>query len=415
MSLKRFKGEIDSKKKKITKQFQVYYARLKETESILLRDLDVVLDMVTREKEKESKDLNEVITTKEFMYQQLTTSTNKKLKKHVDTFETDIEQMQDDLDCIPYLGLEWRHRDLCQKISEACHISFLNDTTVSYSKKQDILQSDVSCSDWIECYDCCFDKFDQQIYLLGKILKGKVAELKIHEFDKSMKPLPYFSIDVSHKDINPPCYITTSENYIFITAGKKPGVIVRISKRKKYEYSYYNATPQQIKKVLDDTPDKSVVLGDFLFSTCVNAELLYKFRITDLEKEMNVSLTGNSEGVCVNFLNAKEIRSDDTLLYILFNSDSFKSICSFNDEGILIKVMVTNSRRLQKPFSFCLDKENNIIVADKNTIKVFDHYGRPIHTIECAMLWSRKSILYNCVDNQIIVLADFNGKYLHVF
>ena len=80
MSLKRFKGEIDSKKKKITKQFQVYYARLKETESILLRDLDVVLDMVTREKEKESKDLNEVITTKEFMYQQLTTSTNKKLK-----------------------------------------------------------------------------------------------------------------------------------------------------------------------------------------------------------------------------------------------------------------------------------------------------------------------------------------------
>ena len=81
MSLERFKGEIDSKKKEITKQFQVYYTRLKETESILLRDLDVVLDMVTREKEKESKDLNEVITTKEFMYQQLTTSTNKKLKK----------------------------------------------------------------------------------------------------------------------------------------------------------------------------------------------------------------------------------------------------------------------------------------------------------------------------------------------
>ena len=127
-----------------------------------------------------------------------------------------------------------------------------------------------------------------------------------------MKPLPYSSIDVSHKDINPPCYITTSENYIFITAGKTPRVIVRISKLKKYEYSYYNATYQQIKKVLDDTPDKSVVLGDFLFSTCVNAKLLYKFRIAVLEKEMDVTLTGNSEeGMCVDFLNAKEIRSDE--------------------------------------------------------------------------------------------------------
>ena len=102
MSLEGLKGEIESKKKQIKEQFRVYYATLKETESILLQDLDNVMEMVTHEKEKESKELNEVIATKEFMYEQLATSTNKKLEKYVSTFETDIEQMQIDLDRIPW-------------------------------------------------------------------------------------------------------------------------------------------------------------------------------------------------------------------------------------------------------------------------------------------------------------------------
>ena len=315
----------------------------------------------------------------------------------------------------PYLGIEWRHPDLCRNTSEACHISFLNDNTVAYSKKQDILQSGISCSGIEECYwDCCFDIFDEYIYLLGK---NKVIETQILICNKSSKRLSrQSSINVSHHDINSPCYITTSKDYIFITAGKTPQLILRILKNKRNNYFSLSGAECH-KKLLDDvTIDKSVVLGEYLFTTCVDAKLLYKFRIKDLEKEMDITLTGKiGNSANVDFSNAIDIRSDNTLLYILFNSQSLKSICAFNDNGILINVIVTNPRRLQNPTSFCLDKDCNIIVADTNTIKVFNHYGRPIHTIECAKLQSLKYIEYNCVDNQIIVLAQFNEKNLHIY
>ena len=82
-------------------------------------------------------------------------------------------------------------------------------------------------------------------------------------------------------------------------------------------------------------------------------------------KRLTLLLQGREKMVQrLHVSNAFDIQTDDTLLYILFNSNSLRSVCSFNDKGVFIREIVTNPRRLQSPTSFCLDKENNIIVAD---------------------------------------------------
>ena len=114
-------------------------------------------------------------------------------------------------------------------------------------------------------------------------------------------------------------------------------------------------------------------------------------------KRLTLLLQGREKMVQrLHVSNAFDIQTDDTLLYILFNSELHSDLfVHYNDKGVFIREIVTNPRRhAYSPTSFCLDKENNIIVADHSNIRIFDHYGRPIGSIITVSHYKR-SIAYD--------------------
>ena len=400
--------EIKMKKEVIKKQFKVFQDTLRETEAMLLADLDAVLEMVTKEKEKECQEMRELITTKLFMEGQLKHFDSEMLKQHATTLGEEIQRMQERFDEIPDICIEWRHLDLCQMINDVCHISYQNDTVSSYTKKRSLTSATTPF--YIEdYYDCCFDKRDQKIYLLASIILNQERKNPILVYDLSLNFLT--TIDISHHYDWSWC-IATNEDYFFITAKTTIcfEVIIRISKQ--------NDSKQFIKP-MTVTPRRSVVLGSHLFTTCVGLDVLYKFRTLDLEKEEDISLSGSrGDGTRIDFSNAVDIQTNHSLLYVLFNSSSLKSVFSFNNDGTLIKEIISNPRGLYDPNSFCLDPESNIIVADRVNLKVFDTYGRPIHVIGSKELRYSKelrSIAYNSINKQIIILAEICGQFLHLY
>ncbi|KAI6661800.1 Cell surface protein [Oopsacas minuta] len=369
------KDYIKEKKEEIKIHFKVYYDTLKETESMLLGDLDAILDIISKEKEKEQRQLKEITATQQFMKEQLKTSENEMLRKHYISLAIDIQKLCKKASEFSEVKIEWKHLGLCEIINEVCDITYPN-TTRYYNNREVIMSAAPGfpeCSHW----DCCYDKNDNMIYLLTTMQDNTGYTTLIYTFDQKLNLLSTGEIPNNSGYWSP--WITTSQDYIFITAGVNcEDFVMRISKS-----NYSNANI----KSLDIVPTKSVVLGGYLFSTSDVSAVLYKFRIKDLNKEKDVTLTGcRRDGTNIDFSYGRDIHLRDSEFYILFNSRTLRAVCSFSEKGALLREIVTNPRRLTNPTHFCMDNDNNIIIADRGKIIIFDSYGRPIGSFEMVSL-----------------------------
>ena len=391
--------EVEHKKEEIRTRFKAYLETLEETEAMLLGDLDAILESAKKLKEKQSKELKEITATEQFIQEQLKTSNNEMLKKHANTLNNDIRVLKFKFNEVPRIQVEWKHLNLCQLISEVCSIPHKLHT--NYTNNRHPIMSSAKDESIINYWDCTFDQKDNNVYMIATFPNYKT---KVLIFNRKLDLTSSF--DITSEPLWSP-WITTNSNYIFITSGFNcVDQVIRVSKPNK----------KSLVRVLPISPRKSFAWDEYLYSTSSD-NVVYKFRISDLYRMEDILLKGvNLFGKDMYFSNATDLIIAEHKLYILFNSPTLRALCCFNSGGTLLREIITNSRRLERPTSFCFDNENNIIVAD-HKIRAFDHYGREIGSFEFSTksFQCATAITFNPTTNHLLLLANHNDIWLNAY
>ena len=390
--------EIKYRREEIKSRFKAYLDTLQETEAMLLGDLDAILECAKKEKERQSSQLREITATKQFIQEQLKTSNNEMLKKHLQSLNNDIRGINFKINTIPKVEVEWKHLNLCEMISEVCCIPL--ELHSEYENKRQPIRSYAKHEPDANYMHFCIDRYDNNIYLIARVND----QPKVLIFNRNLQQIS--TIDIPRWMFCFPS-ITTNKQYIFITPGVNFLDVVLISKQSK---------EVRVKRI-DTSLHASFSMDEFVFSTSY-ANVVYKVRLSDLQRMEDIQLKGvNSFGEEMNFADAGDIQIVESKLYILFNSSTLRALCCFSSDGTLLREIITNARKLQNPTRFTFDKDNNIVVVDQK-IRVFDHYGRQIGSFEYSPSERRenaRAIGFNPITNHIIVLAEYKDKWLHAY
>ena len=390
--------EINYRREEIKSRFKAYLDTLQETEAMLLGDLDAILECAKKEKERQSSQLRDITATKQFIREQLKTSENELLRKHLQSLKNYIREISLKIDAIPKVEVIWKHLNLCEMISEVCYIPLERHS--EYENKHQPIRSSAKHEPDTDYMHFCIDRYDNNLYLIARVND----QSKVLIFNRNLQQIS--TIDIPRWQFYSPS-ITTNKQYIFISPGVNFLQVVLISKQSK----------EVRLKDMDILPHASFATDEFVFSTSY-ADVVHKIRLSDLKIMEDIQLKGvNSFGEEMNFSNAGDIHIFEGKFYILFNSSTLRALCCFSSGGTLLREIITNARKLQNPTRFTFDKDNNIVVVDKK-VRVFDHYGRQIGSFEYSPSeWreNARAIGFNPITNHIIVLTKYKDKWLHAY
>ncbi|KAI6658600.1 hypothetical protein LOD99_15400 [Oopsacas minuta] len=367
---------------------------------MLLSDLDGILAKGELDKRDIARQIEEVENANEFFQEQLKSSVNQVLTKNVATLNEEIRILKISTNKIPPIKLKWKFNYILPHIHELCTIE---EGASPY--KDSILKSSFiqKGKGKLDCLDFCYDKQDKKYYLVNQTTNYPEYKRGILILDSK------FNIVSSHglESALGNCYIKTSSNFIFIHYGRNLSTIMRIHKSH-INYKRLTVSASVYCYRFD-------VFGDHLFVPSLNhakENNILTLNITDLKVVQHIPI--NKAYTKCRFVDIRVTKSE---IYLLLNSSKERSLQCIDHSGTFLREIISNTRGLQNPLSFCFDKNGNILIAD-GKIRVFNKFGRQIDSfgeeVEDYTIWA-KCVAWDGISDQVMVLADHKGKFLHIY
>ena len=390
--------QVELKKEEVRSNFQQLHDLLVVRETFLLREMDEIVMRARQEITEKSALLQELYTAREGLERDLTRNKFKKLlEKNLRAIEDEIgDELARGVN-VGWMELDWKIEQLKQSVSEVCKVVTLKErplTRIDYSAKK--------CPVWF--YDGTVSGGITSPQQLAIDCKAQ----NIFVIDFGANKIQVFDGEGNHLyQISTPPYpvgIALSDEYIFVSTHDK---LVKMEK----------SNNQSIKSVKTqnriwgiDTNTNLNVYGCEVSNQSIvvfDEELKFLKRI----QLRTIHVTSNTS--------TNSIKLYDDKMYVVFSdwpSSLPFPLQIFNLEGELVKCLIKENEILRSSF-FSIDRLENIIVTDRleNQIKIFSKEGDVLHTITSAMLPENQKL--DCprgvaVDKQNrIIVANKNKKY----
>ena len=384
--------QLEREKEKTRDTFQQLHSLLVVREGALLRELDVVV-VVARQDLKEKREvLQELQTAKESAQRELTKNKLKDLlEKHLRNLEDNIrEELSKPLN-VTWVEVEWKREQLEQSIVEVSKVIRMKERpfrTEDYSLKLRPV--------WYhEGTDSSIFENPRQLAIdtkSGNIFVADYSYNKIQVFDNTGHYL--YHIPTSPAPIG----VCLSDEFIFVTADSHKLLKIQISNKKTIKLV---GTEERVRGMdisnniyVCETSNKSVIVFD------KNLNFLKRIPL-------------KSPHITSDTL-TYSIRLHENEMYVMFRWSDYR-LQVFSQDGQLIRGVIPESD-IGLSYFFSLDRIGNIIVSDysAHNIKIFSNSGNLIHTISNDTLTEDQELSYPngiSVDKQNnIVVANRNKK-----
>ena len=384
--------QVEREKEKTRDTFQQLHSQLVVREGALLRELDEVV-VVARQDLKEKREvLQELLATKESAERELTKNTLKSLlEKHLRNIKDQIlEELSKPLN-VTCVEVEWKREQLEQSIVELSKVIRMKERpfrTEDYSLKlRPVWYNEGTASSIFENpHQLSIDTES------GNIFVADYGANKIQVFDNTGHYLYYIPTSPA------PIGVCLSDEFIFVTADKHKLLKIQISNKK------------TIKSVVTEERVYGMYISNNIYvCECDNKSVIVFDKSLNFIKRIPLKSPHFTSDT-----HTYSIRLHENEMYVMFRGSKY-SLQVFSQDGQLIRGVIPRSDIGHSLF-FSLDRIGNIIIADylAHEITIFSNSGNLIHTISNDTL-TENQMLY-CpmgisVDKQnIIVVANRNKK-----
>ena len=389
--------QVELKKEEVRSNFQQLHGLLVVRETFLMREMDEVVIQARQAITEKRENLQQLYTAKESSERDLTKNKFKKLlEKQLRAIEDEIgEEVARGVN-VGWMELDWKIEQLEQSVIEVCKVVTLKErplTRIDYSAKK--------CPVWSHDGTVSGEITDpQQLAIDDKTQNIFVA-------DYAAKRIQVFDGEGNHLyQISTPPYpvgITLSDEYIFVST---PYKLVKIEKSN--NRSIKSVKTENRVYGIDTNTNTDIYGCEFSKQSIVVFDKDLKFL-----KRIKLRATQVTSKTYTGSIKLYEDK-----MYVMFDGLSSSlpfPLQIFNLEGELVKCLIKGNEISDSQF-FSIDRLGNIIVTDwwENQIKIFSKEGDVLHTITSAMLPGDQK--FSCprgvaIDKQNrIIVADRNRK-----
>ena len=382
--------QVTLKKEEVRSDFHQLHGLLAIRETFLLKEMDEVVTRARQEVAEKRATLQSLYAAREGLERDLTQNKLKKLlEKNLRAIEDEIgEEVARDM-TVCWMELDWKKEQLEQSVIDVCRVVTLKERPqprIDYSAKK--------CPVWSHDGTGSGEITDpRQIAIDDRTQNIFVADYdadRIQVFDGEGNhlyqiPTPSF-----------PVGITLSNEYIFVSAGKK---LVKMEKSNKQSIISVE-TDDRVWGI--DTNSNTDIYG------CEFNNRSIAVFDKDLNFQKRIKLKATQVG---SYIFTKSIKLYEDKMYVMFRgvfSPPPFHLQIFDLEGELVKCLIEENEIGSSEF-FSIDQLGNIIVADwkGNQIKILSKEGTVLHTITSAMLPGNQE-----VDNPSGVAIDKQNRII---
>ena len=384
--------QVEREKEKTRDTFQQLHSLLMIREEGLLRELDGVVVEARQELKDKKEALDALRAVKESTERDLNMNKLKEVqKKNLKNIEDQIrEELSKPLN-VTWVEVEWKREELEKSIVEVSKVIRMQQLpfrTEDYSLKlHPVWYHEGTGSSVIE------NPFQLEIHpISGNIFVADYDTKKIQVFNNAGHYL--YHIPTLPKPIG----LCLSDEFIFVTTDKRKLTKIKISNKKTV---------------------KSVVTENLIWGMDISSNIYvcgyYNKSVNVFDENLNFlkriplkspHFTSNTR--------THGIRLYENTMYVMFDWSDY-CLQVFSQDGQLIRGVIRSSG-IDRSYFFSLDQFGNIIVADylRHQIKIFSNSGQLIHSISNDTLTKNQELSYPygiSVDKQNnIVVAQKNKK-----
>ena len=386
--------QVEREKEKTRDTFQQLHSLLVIREEGLLRELDGVVVEARQELKDKKKALEALRGAKESAEGRLTNNHLREiLEKHLQNIE---DQIREDLSkplSVTWVEVEWKREQLEQSIVEVSTVVRIKERpfrTEDYSLKlRPVWYHEGTGSSVIEePYQLAIHPISGNIFVADRNTK------KIQVFDNT----GHYLYHIPTPPV--PIGLCPSDEFIFVTTNERKLAKIQISNKK------------TVKSVVTEQWVWGMDISNNIYGCEYNNQSVSVF-----DKNLNFlkRIPLKSPHITSNtHTKTHSIRLYENNMYVMFDWSDYR-LQVFSQDGQLIRGVIRSSD-IDLSFVFSLDQIGNIIVADLGElpIKIFSNSGRIIHSISNDTLTEDQKLFYPTgisVDKQNnIVVAQKNNK-----
>ena len=361
--------QVTLKKEEVRSDFHQLHGLLAVRETFLLKEMDEVVTRARQEVAEKRATLQSLYAARESLERDLTQNKLKKLlEKNLRAIEDEIrEEVARDVN-VSWMELDWKKEQLEQSVIDVCRVVTLKERPqprIDYSAKK--------CPVWSHDGTGSGEITDpRQIAIDDRTQNIFVADYdadRIQVFDGEGNHL--YQIPTPPR----PAGITLSDEYIFVSADVK---LIKIEKSNKQ--SIISVETDNIIWGIDTNSNTDIYVCE------PNNRSIAVFD-KDLNFQKRIKLRTTQVG---SFTYTSSIKLYEDKMYVMFrgvySSPPFH-LQIFDLEGELVNCLIEENEIGSSQF-FSIDRLGNFIVADwgRDQIKIFSKEGTVLHTITSAML-----------------------------
>ena len=384
--------QVEREKEKTRDTFQQLHSLLMIREEGLLKELDGVVVEARQELKEKREVLQELRGAKESAEQKLTKNELKEvLEKNLRNLEEQIHSKLSKPLSVTWVEVEWKREQLEQSIVEVSKVMRMKEVpfrTEDYSLKlRPVWYHEGTGSRVIENpRQLAIHPISGNIFVADNLTK------KIQVFDNTGHYL--YHIPTPPK----PFGLCLSDDFIFVTTDEQKLAKIQISNKKTV---------------------KSVVTENMVYGMDISSNIYvceyWKQSVSVFDKNLNFLKRIPLKSLHVtSYTRTYSIRLYENNMYVMFVGSDY-CLQVFSQDGQLIRGVIRSSD-IDRSVFFSLDQFGNIIVADYSghKIRIFSNSGQLIHSISNDTLTEDQKLLFPIgisVDKQNnIVVAQRNKK-----
>ena len=386
--------QVELKKEEVRGNFQQLHGLLTVRENFLLEEMNTVVTRARQEVTEKRRILQEMYTAREGLERDLTNNKLKKLlEKNLRAIEDEIgEEVARGVN-VGWLELDWKREQLEQSVIDLCKVVTLKEkpvTKVDYSaKKCPVWSRDGTGSGEItHPMQIAIDETTHNIFVTDYGASGIQVfdEEGNHLYRISTPPLP---VGIALSDYH--IFVSTEENLAKIEKSSNKSV-----KSVKTENRVMGITTNCNSDIYGcENNNRSIIVLD------KDLKFLKRIKLKTTEVKSNTQT------------HSIQLYKDN--MYVMFGNYPPFHLQIFTLQGELVRCLIKESE-IRWSYFFSIDQLGNIIVADwgRHQIKIFSKEGEVLHTITSDMLPGDQKLVYPygvAIDKQNrIIVAQRNNK-----
>ena len=357
--LERIRGEVVVAKEELRVRFEYYFQMLRGKHLEMVAQLDEVVRVAETQVEERQVKLNQLrITKAEVSHNLQHNELNETLANMTRELDEKIRGLETTVDPIPSVWLEWCDGWLEGGMAGLCRLC----EGVSYVNRRNPVWSGVNKGIvQREIFTPCGLSIGSDN---GDIFMCDLGADRIQLFSKEGNYLR----TIKPQGMIQPSSITVSLHHLFVSC-EYPNRIYKLDKVSgdilccvEIDYDMYGLS----------------VDTDTLYAGMFETNSIYHLSVEDLRSVDTTPLNSPHITQETKLIDLKLVPS----LFIVLFLDCTYPVQSFSRDGDLIRLIVSQEQ-LASAFSFCLDRNMNIIISDyrAHNVKVFDREGQLVATI----------------------------------